>query len=468
MRIDEELKLSGYFWLPSNRDKKVAGTLYIKNGGEIELEIIGHFSDGYPKSNADDIDFERIIGDVEKLSLVTLENCFYVQKNYSFNNGISKSKINVNVAFSGVEYEQDEVITFDSFNFSIDGLEEWVGISGISIEYDDDYMAAKIRVSQPDFLSYKLNNGLSLEISFGHSMPIKSYPINLNVSQNTFFKVISKKSLNIDEVIFYLHKFVTFLNFAIDENVSLKSVYCFSNSFAREVNGIDRPEPIGVYYSSIPFEKEVPKIEQRTMLFRFIDVKQRFDVIIGKWLDVYEVFTPSLNLYFSTKSGAQKYLEGKFLVLAQALETYHRRTSNETYISKEEFKNLLYEIKSKCPKEHKNWLAGRLDNGNEISLRNRLNRITESFKSIIGSDDEVKLIIGLIVDTRNYLTHYSPKLEKKAASVKNLWNLCQKMEAILQLHLLKELGFNDEEINSVLNNTYKFKNKLQSTSISTN
>lgn len=123
-------------------------------------------------------------------------------------------------------------------------------------------------------------------------------------------------------------------------------------------------------------------------------------------------------------------------------------------------------MKSYCPKNHKDWLAGRLDNGNEISLRTRLNRIIESFKSTIGTESEVKFIVKLIVDTRNYLTHYDHKLEKKAASGQNLWSLCQKMEAILQLHLLKELGFNESEINSVLNNTYKFKNKLHHTSIS--
>lgn len=466
MRIEEELKLAGYFWLPSNLEKKIPGTLIIKIGGKIELEIIGHFSDSYPSSNNDNIDFKRVIGHVEKLEFVTLENCFYTNKNYSFG-GISKSKINADLALSGVEYEQDEVITFDSFNFSIDGLEEWVGISGISVEHNNDFLGAKIQFQQPDFLSYQLKDGLRLEIKFGHSMSMSPNPINLELSQNTFFKVISEKSLNIDEIAFYIHKFVTFLNFAIDANISLKSVYCFSNSFTREVNDINRPEPIGLYYASSPFDEKIPKIEWHTMLFRFVDIKDRFNEIIDKWLGAYENISPSLNLYFSTKTGAQKYVDGQFLALAQALETYHRRTSDETYVTKKEFKALLNEMKSKCPEKHKDWLAGRLDNGNEISLRNRLNRIVESFKSIIGTDDEVELIIKLIVDTRNYLTHYNPKLEKKAASGQNLWNLCRKMEAILQLHLLKELGFNESEISSVLNNTYKFKNKLQNTSILT-
>ncbi|MDO8962581.1 MAG: hypothetical protein Q7V02_10795, partial [Methylophilus sp.] len=245
-----------------------------------------------------------------------------------------------------------------------------------------------------------------------------------------------------------------------------KDVYLFSNSITREVNGTSRPEPVGFYYSSIPFEKKAPEIKRHSMLFRFTEVQNRFNEIINNWLSAYEVILPSLNLYFSTKNGAHKYLDGKFLALAQAIETYHRRTSTETYIPKGEFKLLIKEIKANCPNEHEKWLASRIDMGNEISLRDRLNRIVEPFKCEIGTDEEVKLIIKLIVDTRNYLTHYDPKLEKKAASGQNLWHLCEKMEAILQLHLLKELGFASVEISAVLNNIYKFKTKLKNTQIS--
>jgi ApeA N-terminal domain 1 len=40
MRIKEEFKKSGYFWLPSTPGRRVPGTLYISDGGAIELELI--------------------------------------------------------------------------------------------------------------------------------------------------------------------------------------------------------------------------------------------------------------------------------------------------------------------------------------------------------------------------------------------------------------------------------------------
>ena len=43
MRIKEDFKKSGYFWLPSAPDKKFPGTLSISDGGIIDLEIVELF-----------------------------------------------------------------------------------------------------------------------------------------------------------------------------------------------------------------------------------------------------------------------------------------------------------------------------------------------------------------------------------------------------------------------------------------
>ena len=40
MRIKEEIKRFGYFWLPSAPGDKVPGTLSISDGGIIELEVV--------------------------------------------------------------------------------------------------------------------------------------------------------------------------------------------------------------------------------------------------------------------------------------------------------------------------------------------------------------------------------------------------------------------------------------------
>jgi len=83
MRIEEEYVKTGYFWLPEQQENKIPGILTIKDGGNIELEVVGLFDESIKALNGED-DLSRIIGHVEKDGLVTLDNCFYTKKNISF------------------------------------------------------------------------------------------------------------------------------------------------------------------------------------------------------------------------------------------------------------------------------------------------------------------------------------------------------------------------------------------------
>ena len=51
---------------------------------------------------------------------------------------------------AGVEYELNEQTTFNIINFSIDGLEEWVAVSGINVQHNNDFSGAKITFNKPE------------------------------------------------------------------------------------------------------------------------------------------------------------------------------------------------------------------------------------------------------------------------------------------------------------------------------
>jgi hypothetical protein len=86
--------------------------------------------------------------------------------------------------------------------------------------------------------------------------------------------------------------------------------------------------------------------------------------------------------------------------------------------------------------------------------------IKKKYKEYLGTSKERSKLLRKIVDTRNYLTHYSEVLKSKSAEGNELWLLCQKMEVIFQLHFLKVLGFSDEEIRNVVENCYPLKHKI--------
>ena len=459
MRIKEEFKKSGYFWLPSDPERKIPGTLVITDGGNIELEVVGLFDESIEGLNGNG-KLARIVGHIEKHGLVTLDDCFYKNKTISCP-GIAKSSIYVNKALIGVAYDEEEIVLLNTLKFSIEGIDEWVGLSGIKVEQFENGTAS-ITYSRPEEISLNLTNGMKLLVTFSWTPP--SFPITTEakITQKTYFKLTSEQKCPLNHFISAAYKITTLLGFAIDQTVCIEQLLATSDTIREDIgHGKTIPVSILIYYKSLPYTKIEPKIEWHRMLFRFTQIRENAECRVNKWFDAYDKIEPALNLYFSTKTGAYKYSDAQFLALAQGLETYHRRTSNEPLMDEAVFKELTEKLIEQCPEKNQDWLSGRLKHGNEVNLRRRIKSIIEPFKEFLGTKEERKKLITTIVDTRNYLTHYDKSLESVAASGKDLYWLCLKMEAIFQLHLLQVLGFTEAEIKSVFDNSYELQQKLK-------
>jgi ApeA N-terminal domain 1 len=373
VRIKEEFKRSGYFWLPSAPEKKLPGTLLISDGGNIELEVIGLFDESINALNSN-IALKRIVGNIEKDGPITLDDCSYRKKNFTFGR-ISKSLVFAHKVFSGVAYEEDESISFNTFQFSVEGIDEWVGISGFKVDHQDTNRSTMITYLPPKEISLRLNNSMQLLITFSWRLTAKlENETEPKIAQKIYFKLVSVEERELKDFISIAHKITNFLCFAIEKIVSLEHVTATSDDI-RENDG--ELSSIKIYYPSCSYSKDEPEIYQHHMLFRYEQIQNDAERIINNWIDAYDEIAPALNLYFATKTGGQKYLEGKFLALAQGLETYHRRTSDDKLMDEVEFKGFVENIVHQCPEEYKDLLAGKLKYGNEISLAKRIKSIIE-------------------------------------------------------------------------------------------
>ena len=113
------------------------------------------------------------------------------------------------------------------------------------------------------------------------------------------------------------------------------------------------------------------------------------------------------------------------------------------------FKKIRKSLLNECPKAERNWFAQNLNYANQLTLANRLERMTEPFNDFMGGEYRPKLIRS-IVKTRNYLTHLDPDSEEEAAKGRSLEFLIYKIDALFRLHFLKLIGFNEEEIRSIV------------------
>ena len=181
-----------------------------------------------------------------------------------------------------------------------------------------------------------------------------------------------------------------------------------------------------------------------------------------KWFDSYDTFAPALDLYFASRTQTQAYLETKALWLAQALETLHRRSSDETEMPVKDFRARIDLVKNSCPTDIQDWVWGKLQYANRLSFKSRIERLVEPFASWFGSNSSERELSSkafAILETTLLITTRKTT-KKRADRPDELFALYREMEALLQLHLLSLIGFDQSSIGLLVEQNAHLRRKL--------
>lgn len=458
MRLSEPMEEKGFFWLPKEPKKQLPGVIRISESRKVTLEVFC-LSDPIQCLISEDQNPNRIVGIIGN-EFITLDECTYGDR--SLQGNILTSTIYAKRAFIGSNYGEEEKITFSKIEFSVEGLDEWLPIFDLQGEYnskDASMNGISIHYSPPKEIKLNLPDGIRLKFIFLSNTYRDRTKININ--QKAYISLISEELQSIECFLKLIFKVHNFLRFAIDETVLIDSITGYSNEITQELEeGKNYEVPIEIYYQSPLHSEERLGIHRPDMLFCYKDVADQVEEILTKWLENYDIYEPTFNLYFASVSSSQKYLEWKFLSLAQGIETLHRRSSQEMEMPEEEFRKIKKNVLEVTPNEKREWLAVRLKYVNELSLRKRIKQMIQPFKDLFGNGKERDSFIRKVVDTRNYLTHYDSGLETKAANGEDLWRLCMKLEALFQLHFLRLIGMNIESIKSIVNKNSTLRDKI--------
>ncbi len=425
MRIKNKFKKLGYFWLPSVPDQKVPGTLSISDAGIIKLELIRGFDDNRmgplfhaltrgPNSTEEIKYTERIVGYIEhdteyikNNGQVTLDGCYFTGYFSQFQQPIydlDKLSILVDRAFIHVEYDEGEIPCFNRFIFSVEGIEEWSGISNFQI-IQRDRKNTTMSYQVPTNISLRLNNDMWLSIKFP-----RTHILADRISSKTCFELISSNARELNEFISVAEKIRAFLCFAINEMIPFDSTSA----------ALDNRHMIDIYDSRCFYRQDDPKIN-RGMLFKFDKIQTDAELIINKWIEVCEDIRPALDLYLTAQE--QQYLHQIFLTLMQGLEAYHKGVG-------------AY---------HKR-ISGK-PNKKSMFLKNRLMCLSEPLKDRFESENMRDKWLTDVKAARDDLTHEG-KLES-AETYNELSSFIAGGLQLFQVNLLQLIGFSQEDIDSI-------------------
>ncbi len=467
MRNPSPIETRGNFWLPDDPDNKLPGTLSISEKGEIKVEFLGLFSEMQAlfkdRLSRFEPEFDRVLGQVLDGGKVTLERCFYVHRSHSLSGGLSTSELIAETAFIGAYFENEEDMKFWEFRFSIEGLQDWLLISGIGMEQDLGNKSGSITFQLPDEITLSLPGGLELEFLFNLNFPSVSLPVTeASVTQTAFVHARPKEPQPKEFAFSTGHKICQFLSLALGQDVAYQSIEFYLERNPESTQE-DFRRPIRVYAQFHPWTERVEAIRWHHSLFKFEDVEDRLEDLLTAWIKSYKTFEPVLNLYFSTAQDKSQALEVRFLQLAQGLEAIHSRKNPEKKLMPaQEYCDMRDRLLENCAPEDREWLERKLQYGNELTLRNRLNDLIKPYGHWFGNAREQNSFIGKVVEKRNYFTHYSIELDGNEGMYRDLLELYEKIEALFQLQLLELVGFDGDQIRSIVNKNGRLTRKLGS------
>jgi hypothetical protein len=476
LTVIETYEYKGLWWLPGQEEDedKRSGDLHVTRGRP-ELDLIGHF--GHELISAAETEkawsFElaerpRIVGLTTTGKHVTLEGHVVAYPTLSFP-GIATGLYRQETALIGKAFGEDEAVLFDEIAVRATDLELWTRTTGLkgSSGGDNDPETGRPRLTRfdlhyevPDTIEIPLSNGEHAQITF--RAPSSGYgpeSRTFTLTEEATFHLRFATPHTLAEVKERVGQIRDFFTLAVGRAVTILSVAGFQDGYADDDG---RSYPIQLLWE-IPNNSDPPTRPRRLdeMLFNLREAHPSLSDVLSKWFVLQDQFRPVFNLFFGVLYQASIFRDVQFLLWAHAVETYDFRRRDPNELPEVDHKRRMKSILDSVPNEWHDWLRMRLATSNYWTLDQRLRAVLAicpdvSTKLVGASGAELDASLAKFKNTRNYYTHYTPELEKKAARGGALYLLVVQLRSIIEMALLNDLGFPCDLIDKLFERTRRY------------
>jgi hypothetical protein len=435
------LDVPGKFWLPERADDAISGRLSYDHG-RIELELFGSF--GRPLSQDDLPETDLILGYTEA-GRCTLANCIRIGARSKILSGfdLAHSTWIATRLILGANFDRVEDINLSTVSIGFDALENWLADDPFdgSVESDSEgHPVTTVIHRYPESLAVALPGlDATLELDYRFRQNHESFH-SFTWEHEAAFKIIPKGPKHLDWFFERLGDLRSLLTLLVGEAVT-------PTRLSGRLPDEERAE-VSIFFA---YTGEPPKrlVHPAQMLLTRGQLGERLPAIIRRWFEERDLLQTTVALLAGTLYTKDLPGEFRFLALTQALETFHRRTRSDRYLSAEKYvaveEALRAAIPEGIPSDLRQALSDRLRYGNEHSQRRRLrdllHSLDEAGQRTVSTDSK---FVDRIIKERNYLTHY-PEGEEPTMDGEELYYVSLRLRAMLVLLLLKVIGIEGNE-----------------------
>lgn len=426
-------------WRVPHEDTWYDGTLRFDPIEGVNLEIFGTFNPGMFDREIKEI----ILGETTKGDITLVDN-YYKSNSHTIDSGVTIGKYQPTFIIQGHQFEKSELIKFNKVAFKSFNLFEWLDVSGL--KHDVKKTTLAVNYSKPESLLFNYFGGCNGTIEFHNSISLESKANKTEIEEHCSVTFNYGESRSFKEILMDTYVFNGFVTLMTFEQSYPLSIIFSDQAYVKD----GKPKLIQCIYHNPSYNPKYKSRRKGEYLIEYDDIKNEFSDLIQNWYKRYHEIKPVFSLMLYSFKDKLKFSEDKFMDIIRAVETFHRRTTTCTKLPPTEFEELISRIQGKVDRADKQWLIKNniLNYANELSLKQRLLDLIRNYASpyLLEQIPNQKRFCVQVIDSRNYYTHYSLEKERIALKEKELFELNQKLKALLILCICKHIGVTNTEI----------------------
>lgn len=440
--LGEDFSATGKWWLPDNPDAKVFGTLTYSRT-KIELVLSGEF-ERVPLAKLMTIgekkfkDYPCIHGqsnDGEKFSLLAT-SCTLLGETTNFF---------VRFVIVGAHTTSADDVRIEQMSLYCSHLDTFLICKVLGYKDDKDsgrFTTASIEYHHPEKLGYRLTP-INAQMDFEVEPLVTLGTMRHAIDARALISIRPDTPQNVAHFLKAAWRMCYMLTLFTDEKVS-------PTGFIIKLEGDKYVKSLLVAessFASLPAENATP-----VFLFHLGHIKDNFQTALDRWFSASDMLLESIYLTMDAHRNEYHSIQGRFLMLAQAVEVASRALSSSEYMSKDDFEAVANVLSRAIPgsveADHRTSLKQRIKFLYEYSFKKRILTLLGGLSAdavAVVCNDPKEFAMG-IADTRNYFTHYTDELRKVTLQGDDLFWASEKLLLLLRIVLLKHLGIDEKLI----------------------
>ena len=442
-------KHEGLWWKPDLPGERIAGTLSYDPVEGSNLSLLGQF--GGLKKVGDPLSEKLpvIHGITKDTGEVTLFDNFSTSFRLTVP-GISTEAFSPSFVFLGKLVDSPETYITPQCEFRLTNLEEWLDHRPFSIQFSQgEPKSLDLNVLLPEQQSFSLPH-ITSTLKAAASFQTRGGRVReFGVEVLSWLILEPNQPQTLQAHLKVISRIRNFVALCLGQRVYISNLV-LRGAEEEVAPGKTQKRKIECYFQQNP-SPTTPDKKTHLLGMTINDLGKAKSEIINKWFSLYDDIGPTLDILFSVLY-TEMYLDVRFLLAAQAVESLHRRLWPSNYVDEMQYEEIEQKLADNIPNEVPSDLKAKLKDvlkyGNEFSLRRRLKEISQRLMEK-GAENIVCLdsaFINDVVNTRNYLTHYDKSLQASEKREESLYRLYAKLALTVMVVVFTELGASKELI----------------------